>query len=133
VALGVEVERTAGGTAQVQDSARTVAPNIHAKLYQRFGLGANDDDTAHNGIDGGAIRTDRRSVMDKDKKRVPSALRHGIYSAIGLLPTEDPAEFEKFKLEIVDEYKPAGRSEIIIVEEIACLQWRLQHRDPCRV
>jgi len=43
------------------------------------------------------------------------------------LPTEDPAEFEKFKLEIFDDYKPAGRSEIIIVEEIAGLQWRLRN------
>ena len=65
--------------------------------------------------------------MRKNSKHVPPALRHGIYSAIGLLPTEDRAEFEKFKLEIFDDYKPAGRSEIIIVEEIACLQWRLQH------
>jgi len=65
--------------------------------------------------------------MGKDKKRVPSALRHGIYSTIGLLPTEDPAEFEKFKQEICDDYKPVGRSEKIIVEEIAGLQWRLQH------
>ena len=65
--------------------------------------------------------------MAKHTKRIPSALKHGIYSAIGLLPTEDPAEFEKFKLEIFDDYKPAGRSKKIIVEEIACLQWRLQH------
>src|SRR5215471_6453014 len=65
--------------------------------------------------------------MRKNSKLVPPALKHGIYSAIGLLPTEDPAEFEKFKLEIFDDYKPAGRSEIIIMEEIACLQWRLQH------
>jgi hypothetical protein len=65
--------------------------------------------------------------MRKNSKLVPPALKHGIYSAIGLLPTEDPVEFEKFKLEIFDDYKPAGRSEIIIVEEIACLQWRLQH------
>jgi hypothetical protein len=65
--------------------------------------------------------------MRKNSKLVPPALKHGIYSAIGLLPTEDPAEFEKFKLEIFDDYKPAGRSEMIIVEEIAGLQWRLQH------
>jgi hypothetical protein len=63
----------------------------------------------------------------RKQNRIPSALKHGIYSAIGLLPTEDPAEFEKFKLEIFDDYKPTGRSEIIIVEEIARLQWRLQH------
>ena len=65
--------------------------------------------------------------MRKNSKHVPPALRHGIYSAIGLLPTEDPVEFEKFKQEIFDDYKPVGRSEKIIVEEIACLQWRLQH------
>jgi hypothetical protein len=65
--------------------------------------------------------------MRKNSKLVPPALKHGIYSAIGLLPTEDPAEFEKFKLEIFDDYMPVGRSEKIIVEEVACLQWRLQH------
>ena len=65
--------------------------------------------------------------MPKNSKHVPPALKHGIYSAIGLLPTEDRAEFEKFKEEIFDDYKPVGRSEKIIVEEIACLQWRLQH------
>ena len=65
--------------------------------------------------------------MRKNSKHVPPALKHGIYSAIGLLPTEDRAEFEKFKEEIFDDYKPVGRSEKIIVEEIACLQWRLQH------
>jgi hypothetical protein len=65
--------------------------------------------------------------MRKNSKHVPPALKHGIYSAIGLLPTEDPAEFEKFKQDIFDDYKPVGRSEIIIVEEIGGLQWRLQH------
>ena len=35
--------------------------------------------------------------MRKNSKHVPPALRHGIYSAIGLLPTGDPVEFEKFK------------------------------------
>src|SRR6516162_11663654 len=65
--------------------------------------------------------------MRKNSKHVPPAFKHGIYSAIGLLPTEDPAEFEKFKLEIFDDYMPVGRSQKIIVEEIAGLQWRLQH------
>ena len=65
--------------------------------------------------------------MRKNSKHVPPAFKHGIYSAIGLLPTEDPAEFEKFKLEIFDDYMPVGRSQKIIVEEIAGLQWRLQN------
>jgi hypothetical protein len=61
------------------------------------------------------------------KNHVPPALKHGVYSAIGLLPTEDPAEFEKFEQEVFDDYKPVGRSEQIIVKEIACLEWRLEH------
>jgi len=66
--------------------------------------------------------------MRKQIRPIPPALKHGIYSsAIGLLPTEDPAEFEKFKQEIFDDYKPVGRSEVIIVNEIACLAWRLEH------
>jgi hypothetical protein len=71
--------------------------------------------------------TERKFAMGKYSTGVPSALKHGIYSAIGLLPTEDPVEFEKFKQEIFDDYKPVGRSEKIIVTEIACLQWRLEH------
>ncbi len=48
--------------------------------------------------------------MGKRTNHIPSALKHGIYSSgIGLLPTEDPAEFQKFKQEIFDEYA-SGRS-----------------------
>jgi hypothetical protein len=42
--------------------------------------------------------------MSKRTNHIPPALKHGIYSGIGLLPTEDPAEFQKFKQEIFDEY-----------------------------
>jgi hypothetical protein len=65
--------------------------------------------------------------MGKPTNRVPSALKHGIYSGIGLLPTEDPAEFQKFKQAVFDELAPAGRMEEGIVEHIACLLWRRQN------
>ena len=35
--------------------------------------------------------------MRKNSKRVPPALKHGIYSGFGLLPTESPAKLRKFK------------------------------------
>jgi hypothetical protein len=35
--------------------------------------------------------------MPRNSKRVPSALKHGIYSGLGLLPTESRAKFRKFK------------------------------------
>jgi len=65
--------------------------------------------------------------MSKRTNHVPPALKHGIYSGIGLLPTEDPAEFQKFKQEIFDEYIPVGRSERNIVENMACKMWRRQN------
>jgi hypothetical protein len=65
--------------------------------------------------------------MSKHTNRIPPALKHGIYSGIGLLPTEDPAEFQKFKQEIFDDYAPVGRSEKNIVDKIACLMWRSQN------
>jgi hypothetical protein len=45
-------------------------------------------------------------VMSKRTNHIPPALKHGIYSGFGLLPTEDQAEFQKFKQEIFDEYVP---------------------------
>jgi hypothetical protein len=65
--------------------------------------------------------------MSKHTNRIPPALKHGIYSGIGLLPTEDPAEFQKFKQEIFDEYVPVGRSERNIVKNMACKMWRRQN------
>jgi hypothetical protein len=66
-------------------------------------------------------------VMSKRTNHIPPALKHGIYSGFGLLPTEDQAEFQKFKQEIFDEYVPVGRSERNIVENMACKMWRRQN------
>ena len=65
--------------------------------------------------------------MSKRTNHVPPAIKHGIYSGIGLLPTEDPAEFQKFKQEIFDEYVPVGRSERNIVGNMACKMWRREN------
>jgi hypothetical protein len=65
--------------------------------------------------------------MRKHSKHVPPALKHGIYSGIGLLPTEDPAKFQAFKQDVFDELAPVGRLEEDIVEHIACLVWRRQN------
>jgi len=65
--------------------------------------------------------------MSKHTNRIPPALKHGIYSGIGLLPTEDPAKFQAFKQAIFDELAPVGRLEEGIVEHIVCLLWRRQN------
>jgi hypothetical protein len=63
----------------------------------------------------------------KNGKRVPPALKHGIYSGIGLLPTESPAKFRKFKKQRFAELNLVGRLEQDIGEEIVCLEWRRQN------
>jgi hypothetical protein len=35
--------------------------------------------------------------MPKNSKRIPPALKHGIFSGLGVLPTESRAKFHKFK------------------------------------
>jgi hypothetical protein len=70
-----------------------------------------------------AIRKQRRFAMGK-QNRVPSALKHGIYSGIGLLPTENSAKFRKFKKQTFAELGLVGGLEEDIGDEIVCLDWR---------
>lgn len=57
-------------------------------------------------------------------KKLPSALKHGMYSATALLPTEDPVEFEKLHQDLITELAPNGALECDIVANIARLTWR---------
>jgi hypothetical protein len=63
----------------------------------------------------------------KSANRVPSALKHGIYSGIGLLPTENRAKFRKFKKQIFAELNLVGRLEEDIGDDIVKLEWRRQN------
>jgi hypothetical protein len=62
--------------------------------------------------------------MPKNSKRVPPALKTGIYSGIGLLPTESRAKFRKFKKQIFSELAITGPLEEGIGDEIVRLEWR---------
>ena len=65
--------------------------------------------------------------MSGNRKRVPSALKHGMYSGFGLLPTESRAKFRKFRRQIFAELNLVGRLEEDIGEEIVRLEWRRQN------
>jgi hypothetical protein len=65
--------------------------------------------------------------MSKRNGQMPSALKHGIYSGLTLLPGEDPAAYEKLHNELIAEYNPDGPFERDIVAEIARLIWRKQN------
>ena len=65
--------------------------------------------------------------MPTNSKRIPSALKHGIYSGFGLLPTESRAKFRKFRKQVFAELNPVGRIEEDICDEIVRCEWRRQH------
>jgi hypothetical protein len=65
--------------------------------------------------------------MNKQPSRIPPALKHGCYSGLTLLPTEDQAAFDKLHQDLVAEYQPVGRSEEIIIANLAHLMWRREN------
>lgn len=57
-------------------------------------------------------------------KRSHPALKHGAYSAMGVLPGESQADFEKLHRDLISEHAPAGVHEKHIVLKMAHLIWR---------
>ena len=60
-------------------------------------------------------------------KKRHSALKHGGYSTMGLLPGESPEAFEKLHKDIVVELAPDGALENDVVLTVARLLWRKQN------
>jgi hypothetical protein len=65
------------------------------------------------------------------KKHHP-ALKHAGYAATGILPEENPAEFEKLHRELIAELGPNGALENDIVATMARLVWRKKNLETFR-
>ena len=79
------------------------------------------------------IRTYREFVVGVRVKKLYPALKHGGYSATGLLPGEDPAAFEKLHRDLISELCPDGPLQEDTVFDIARLMWRKQNLEAFRV
>jgi hypothetical protein len=66
------------------------------------------------------------------KKRHP-ALKHAGYSATGVLPGENPVEFEKLHEELISEFTPNGALEDETVASMAHLLWRRKNLATFRI
>jgi len=53
-------------------------------------------------------------------------MRHGLTAKQLLLDTEDPAQYEALRQDLIDSYRPANGAELMLVEEIAQNFFRLQ-------
>jgi hypothetical protein len=67
---------------------------------------------------------------DSGKQRSSqNALRHGLTAETAVLPTEDPAAYQRHIQQLLDEYRPATPTETHLVHELANIAWR-QNRIP---
>jgi hypothetical protein len=67
---------------------------------------------------------------DSGKQRSSqNALRHGLTAETAVLPTEDPAAYQRHIQQFLDEYRPATPTETHLVQELADIAWR-QNRIP---
>jgi hypothetical protein len=53
-----------------------------------------------------------------------NALKHGTYSNVFILKTEDAATFENFKNSFVEEFQPETPSELELLKQLISLAWR---------
>src|SRR6202049_944507 len=54
-----------------------------------------------------------------------NALRHGLTAQTAVLPSEDPAAYQRHIQQFLDEYQPATPTETQLVHELANTAWRL--------
>jgi hypothetical protein len=66
------------------------------------------------------------------QKKHHSALKHGGYSALGVLPGESRTEFEQHRKRLIGDLAPKGPLEDDIVSTLARLLWRKQNRSTFR-
>jgi hypothetical protein len=55
-----------------------------------------------------------------------NAIRHGLTSVSPVLPSEDPAEFEAFQSNVVNQYDPQDAEDTVIVLAYVDTMWRLR-------
>src|SRR5262245_24375703 len=61
------------------------------------------------------------------KKKRPSALKHGVFSAMTVLPGESRTRFKRLRRDVITEYRPDGPVEKDIIDDLARFLWRKQN------
>jgi hypothetical protein len=70
------------------------------------------------------LSTGPRTAAGKQRSS-QNALRHGLTAASAVLPSEDPAAYQRHCRQFLDEYKPATPTESHLTQELADIAWRL--------
>ncbi|MCP4989406.1 MAG: hypothetical protein GY928_26110, partial [Colwellia sp.] len=83
------------------------------------------------------INANRRNAKKSTGPRTPegkrrvskNALKHGFTAADVVLPSEDPAEFERLRDGFVEALDPRDEVELALVRQMASAEWRLRRVD----
>jgi hypothetical protein len=70
------------------------------------------------------LSTGPRTAAGKQRSSL-NALRHGLTAASPVLPSEDPAAYQRHCRQFLDEYQPATPTESHLTQELADAAWRL--------
>jgi hypothetical protein len=68
--------------------------------------------------------TGPKTVAGKQQSSL-NALKHGLTGQLVVMPTEDLALYESHKKSLFNEYRPQGATEILLVQALADVSWRL--------
>ena len=71
--------------------------------------------------------------MARKIKKLYPALKHGAYSASGLLPGEDPVAFEELHQNLIAYYEPNGPLQEYTILDVARTIWRKENLQTFRV
>ena len=71
--------------------------------------------------------------MARKIKKLYPALKHGAYSASGLLPGEDPVAFEELHQNLIAYYEPNGPLQEYTVLDIVRTIWRKENLQTFRI
>jgi hypothetical protein len=71
--------------------------------------------------------------MSTLRYKLPTSLKHGLYSTAGLLPGENEAAFRLLHERFIGEFAPCGPMEEHTVANLARLVWRRDHLEVLRV
>jgi hypothetical protein len=65
-----------------------------------------------------------KAKQQHKEQRLPTALKHGVFCRMTILPGENPAEFARLHASLIEEWKPSGQTEFDAVFTIAKDMWR---------
>ena len=63
-------------------------------------------------------------MSQSHRTRALNALKHGVYSNLGILPNEDREEFDRLHQSLIVEFEPSGPTEKDAVLSLAKVMWR---------